>query len=74
MKRALFAKSRGKNLKYSADGNLPKAHQHMPFLVYPGTFLCFQARRFSATRSSASDLTVDQFSFANDFLQCTLMF
>ena len=28
------------------------------FLVQAGTFLCFQARRSSATRSSASDLTV----------------
>ena len=43
---------------YVAEGNWPKFQKHMMFLVQAGTFLCFQARRSSATRSSASDLTV----------------
>ena len=43
---------------YIAEGNRPKSHKHMMFLVQASTFLCFQARRSSATRSSASDLTV----------------
>ena len=45
---------------YIAEGNRPKseAQKHMMFLVQASTFLCFQARRSSATRSSASDLTV----------------
>ena len=38
---------------YIADGNRPKSHKNMTFLVHAGTFLCFQAGR-----SSASDLTV----------------
>ena len=43
---------------YSADDNRPKSHKNMTFLVQAWTFLCFQAGRFSAMRSSASDLTV----------------
>ena len=43
---------------YIAEGNRPKSQKHMMFLVQAGTFLCFQAGRSSATRSSASDLTV----------------
>ena len=48
---------------YIAESNRPKSQKHMMFLVQAGTFLCFQARRSSATRSSASDLTVHQQHF-----------
>ena len=40
------------NHVHCTDGKWPKSHKHM-MLVQAGTFLCFQARR-----SSASDLTV----------------
>ena len=43
---------------YIAEGNRQKSEKYMTFLVQAGTFLCFQAGRSSATRSSASDLTV----------------
>ena len=44
--------------------NRQKSEKHMTFLVQAGTFLCFQAGRSSATRSSASDLTVNQLPHA----------
>ena len=44
---------------YIADGNRQKSHKKMTFSVQAGTFLCFQAGRSSAMRSSASDPTVD---------------
>ena len=43
---------------YIVDGNRQKSHKIVTFLVQAGTFLCFQAGRSSAMRSSASDLTV----------------
>ena len=49
---------------YFAEGNRPKFQKHMMSLVQAGTFLCFQDRRSSATRSSASDLTVVMTDFA----------
>ena len=50
---------------YIAESNRPKSQKHMMFLVQAGTFLCFQAGRSSATRSSASDLTVLNHNFKN---------
>ena len=44
-----------------------KFHKTLMFLGQVGTFLSFQARRSSAKRSSASDLTVDKKDFASDF-------
>ena len=49
---------------YIAEGNRQKSEKNLMFLVQAGTFLCFQAGRSSATRSSASDLTV---SLLNNF-------
>ena len=45
-------------MTYSADWNGPKFHRNLTFSGQAGTFLCFLARRCSATRSSMSDLTV----------------
>ena len=44
--------------RYIADVKRPKSHKNITFLVQAVTFLYFQAGRSSASRSSASDLTV----------------
>ena len=45
-------------LQAIADVKRPKSHKNITFLVQAVTFLYFQAGRSSASRSSASDLTV----------------
>ena len=44
-------------ISHTADCNGPKLRKTLMFLGQAGTFLSFQARRSSATRSSTSDLT-----------------
>ena len=55
-------------ISYTADFNGPKIRKTMMFLGQAGTFLSFQARRSSATRSSASDLIVSQATIALELL------
>ena len=45
---------------HCAESNGPKFYKTLMFLGQAGMFLSFQARRSSATRSSTSDLTVNQ--------------
>ena len=45
-------------ISHTADCNVPTIRKTLMFLGQGGTFLSFQARRSSATRSSTSDLTV----------------
>ena len=47
-------------ISYTTEFNGPKIRKTLMFLGQAGTFLSFQARRSSATRSSTSDLTVVQ--------------
>ena len=49
-------------ISYTTDFNGPKIRKTLMFLGQAGTFLSFQARRSSATRSSTSDLTVHELS------------